>query len=315
MSSNYYYIYSSLPEIYFDEKQDYRQYSYLFDEVMESLSDPDKLAVRYVRYPIDNANLIYLLDGKESKFLEGGNYSLRELKNEIHFMDSIPSYMVEYLELNNKSQSPHFGPIPVDHLNESFYNEIMNLHHGRQGMQFLKIGAMSQSGELIENPVIFNSDFIKRWYVFERDLNNVLTAIECLKHNEPIEKRETLRISQRMGQRLSGDYDITQSLIHSKSYDYSLSGQLPWMNKVLNFDSSNIHKYEKDIILLKLERLEELSEGEIFSLNSILAYFIKLRILVRWSSLDETVGNEFIKNLSRNMMNAELTEKFKFNTN
>jgi vacuolar-type H+-ATPase subunit C/Vma6 len=297
MTSNYHYLYSSLPEIFFDEKRDFRELAFLFDDIIESLSDEDKSAMRYVRYPIDNINLMILLKGKpdaERRFIPGGNFTIDELKNEINSTDSIPSYIYRFLELYNMSQV-EFGDINhIDLLNEKFFDEIMALEEGTPETNY---------EPLYDRPLPrFDGDFIKRWYVFERDFNNVLTAIECLKHNEPIERRETVRVEQRSGRRLSGDYDVTDALRQSKSYDFSLSGMLPWMAKILNLNSENIQSYEKELVLIKLDTLDELAGDDIFSLNTLLAYFIKLQILIRWSSLDETSGKNFVDNLSQRVM-------------
>ena len=302
MSSNYYFLYSSLPEISFDDKLDYRELAYLFDEVSESMSDADKIAMRYVRYPIDNTNLAMILEEKsdaESHFLPGGNFSVKDLEAQIGLRDTIPVYMYKFLEFHNQSQVPFSSTNHIDLLNDNFYNEVIGLHEGEG----------ESSYDYQQSEISFNSYFIKRWYVFERDFNNVLTAIECLKHNEPIERRETLRIDMKMGQRLLGDYDVTQSLRQSKSYDYSLSGMLPWMTRVLNLNSENILNYEKQLLLIRLEMLDELAGDDNFSLHAILAYFIKLQLLIRWSSLDETKGKNFIDNLSKKIMNSVVAAK------
>jgi len=308
MSSNYYYIYSSLPDIFFDEKddkKDYREFSRVFDEVRESLSDPDREALRYVRYPIDNANLIVLLEGAsdaERKFLPGGNYSLDELKYEMRALDTIPAYMVLFLENFNRLQVPFGSTNHVDHLNENFYGEVLNLPESGRGF-----GLASHEGDpepsYGRHRETFDASLIKRWYIFERDLNNVLTAIECQKHNEPIEKRESVRVDQKMGQHLLGDYETTQALRQSKSYDFSLSGKFWWMDRVLNLNSESMLSYEKALIALRLEVLQGLAGSDDFTLNALLAYFIQLQILIRWSSLDETAGRNFIDTLSQKVGN------------
>jgi hypothetical protein len=81
------------------------------------------------------------------------------------------------------------------------------------------------------------------------------------------------------------------------------------MNRVLNLNSENILHYEKQLILIQLETLDELTGEDNFSLNAILAYFIKLQILIRWSSLDESKGKKFIDNLSKNIMDTVLAGK------
>jgi len=295
MNSNYYYLYSSLPEIHFNEKTDYRNLEYLFDEIMESLADSDKSAMRYIRYPLDNINLVRLLEGKpdfENNFLSGGNYTFDELKREVKSMDTLPVYMRQFLELFNQLQVSFERANQFDQLNEFFYSEILSTEANSDEFQ-----ETLSSGES-------SHDFIKRWYTFERDFNNVLTAIECLQHNEPVERRETIRIDQRFGQRLSGDYEITESLRQSKSYDYSLSGIFPWMTKVLNLKFENIYEHEKQIVLIQMEVLDEMVGENIFSLDALCAYFIKLGILIRWSSLDETIGRNFVDNLSKTVMSS-----------
>ena len=281
MESNYYYLFSSLPELTFNEKTDYRELYYLFEESMEILAEEDKISMTYVRYPIDNANAIHLLEGREEKFMNGGNYSLKELKSEIETLDTLPLYMVQFLQMYKQFQAPFNNQNLIDLLNEMFYSQVLKIIDSN-----------------FDRETSQESDFIKLWYGFERDLKNVLTVQECNLHNISIERRETFRLSQKKGQLLSGDYDITNSLLHSKAYDYSLTGALTWMPSVLKLKSENIEQYEKEILMIKLDMLDEFTEGETFSLNLILSFFIKLQLLIRWSSLDEVSGKNFIENLS-----------------
>lgn len=283
-----------MPDISFNEKKDYRELAYLFNEVIDSLSDEDRLAVRYIRYPIDNSNLMILLEGEsnpEEKFQPWGNYTLDELKYEIKSRDTIPAYMSRFIEYYHKLLVEFSGTSYIDLLNEYFMKEIFLLNDHKANSFF----NYDQPG--------FDCHFIKRWFVFDRDFKNVLTAIECMKHDEPVERRESVRVDQRPGQRLSGDYEVSDLLLKSKSYDFSLSGTFSWMTKVLNLNSKNIYDYEKEIILMKLEMLDELAGDENFSLSTLLAYLIKLQLLIRWSSLDETAGKKFIDHISQKVKN------------
>ncbi|MDH4199463.1 MAG: DUF2764 domain-containing protein [Spirochaetia bacterium] len=270
MRSNYYYLYSSLPEIRFEATQDYSRLSYIFDEVYESLCDEDKLLMLYIRYPVDNRNMINLLEKNSTDFSPFGNYSERELRQEIVTLDTLPKYMQLFLEMYREFPVEMSGHGNINRLNPFFYDEVMELGNG----------------------------LLKQWFLFDRDLKNVLTAIECRKHNQTVEKRDIPRIGQKMGQILIGENDITENLHQSKSLDYSLSGTLPWIAKVLNFNSISTMDYEKKILLLQFEMIDQIVGNEIFSVDTILAFMLKLHILMRWSKLDEHAGR---KNFDRIM--------------
>lgn len=280
MDSNYYYILSFLPEyhwadIHGHEHFDYEPLSSLFDEVMDVLSEKDQVLMRYIKYPVDNENLINLLRHKSAQFhfahhfAQGGNYSREQLQYEITAMDSLPLYLHHFLEALNDYHPDELEFINIDYLHHLFYEEVTQL----------------------------GNSFLSNWFKFERDLENILTAIECRKHGEFVEKRETFRIGQKTGPRLMGSYDVTESILHSKSLDFSLSGILPWVARVLEFDSSHPLQYEKDIIRLKLDMLDELVKSRDFGLDMVLAYMIRLNLFIRWGNFKAEKGQDIFQGI------------------
>jgi hypothetical protein len=171
------------------------------------------------------------------------------------------------LFLEDRLKNEEVKHIKVDLLHSLFYFEVLGINH----------------------------PFTRSWFGFERDLENVLTALECRKHNEPIERRETIRADQKPGQRLAGDYDVTHNILYNKALDYSLGGILPWMIRAMDFNSDNPLEYEQDIMYLKLEILSDYYDENAFSLDVILAWFIRLQLFIRWSNLNEEKGKLFYR--------------------
>ena len=279
--SNYQYLIASLPELTLPdlysppgEMQDYRRLGYLFSEIMENLSEKDHALARYIFYSIDNRNLVNLLFHPDEPFVPHGYYNQAELDYESKALDAIPEYMKLFLELVERGE-PEVPNLRIeDHLYDYFYRETSSLQ----------------------------SPFLREWYSFERDLHNILSAIECRKHNVPIEHRKTIRIGQELAQAIIGDNEISHAIVESRSYDFSLSGTLPLVERVLTWDSSNPIVYKREIVQLKWEVLGELSAGEIFSLESVLAYLARLQLLIRWSSLDEASGRENADRILRKLL-------------
>jgi len=275
MKTNYYYLVSSLPELHFPDpftspvskEPNGTTYLELLDYIKENLSHKDLAIARYIFYTADNQNLLNILFPKtESPFFPYGIYTTEEMKYEIKSRDSLPHYMKRFLEHYDKDDPENILIDISDMLYLFFYEEVM------------------QTG----------SPFLIRWYTFERNLNNVLTAIECRKHDLPIEHRSFRRAKQKRAQAIIGDNDVAHSIISSNSYDFSLTGSLNWLPTVLSWDSSDPLEFKKEITLMKWENLSSLAEAEPFTLEFILGYLAKLQFLWRWDSLDVQTGREKI---------------------
>ncbi len=76
MSKNYYYLVAGLPDLLIENKKvnlDYRRY---LAELADDLEPSDAIQLRVLRHPVDNQNLIALLEKRIADFSLKGNYSL-----------------------------------------------------------------------------------------------------------------------------------------------------------------------------------------------------------------------------------------------
>lgn len=130
-------------------------------------------------------------------------------------------------------------------------------------------------------------DFLVAWSRFDRNLRNVIAAYTARGKDAPVVDG------------LVGSDDITLSLSRSSATDFSLKGELEYIDSLLSAlgDVANVVEKERTIDMIRWDKADELSEFDSFGMPTILAYLIKVGIIHRWTMLDPATGREMYKKL------------------
>ncbi len=131
------------------------------------------------------------------------------------------------------------------------------------------------------------SGFVKRWSEADRNLRNVSAAI-------------TARVAGRsIADVVVGSGDVVDQLLRSSAADFGLRGDLPYLDEVIAAvgEEQNLVEKERRIDMVRWSIAEELSEGEYFSADYVMAYLMKINIIVRWQMLDPKRGREMFEKL------------------
>lgn len=141
-----------------------------------------------------------------------------------------------------------------------------------------------------------NSRFFREWSESDRNLRNVAAALTARVAARPIERV------------VVGSGDVVDQLVRSSAVDFGLRGELSYLDTVISAvsDEQNILEKEHRIDLVRWSIAEELSEGEYFSLDTVLAYLVKVNIVARWRLLDAQVGREMFERLLGGLSGKEL---------
>lgn len=169
MKGAYYYLISGLPKLKLDGSGDlpaFAGFASFIGEAMGQLTESDASLLRILRLPIDNKNLINILEKREAAFNPSGNYSEAELIGEIADPESLPEYMRTIIEAHKDDIPVYYNITWEDQLNCLFY----------------------------EYTGTIDNTFLRDWFSFELNMGNILSALKCREFNISFERRLDQRI-------------------------------------------------------------------------------------------------------------------------
>lgn len=115
-------------------------------------------------------------------------------------------------------------------------------------------------------------EFIKDWQLFNRDLNNVLTAEICRKHG----------------------FDLKKNILGEMPTD--IDSEVKALSQI-----ANLYERERQIDAIRFKWLEERTQMIIFSVENVLAYYLEMQMLCRWDVLTKEVGEKVFREIVADM--------------
>ncbi|MDG5814627.1 DUF2764 family protein [Chitinispirillales bacterium ANBcel5] len=275
MARNYYYFVSGLPDLIVDESKNVVAFNAFMEEAMEELDDKDFEVLRALRLPVDNANLISALVSQKKEFDPRGNYSKEEINSALRSPENLDDYMQVFLK-SYKEKKQLFGDLtPADQLNWLFYEEMLT----------------------------HESEYVREWFIFDLNLRNILSAINCRKGLGHIEALGNGRDGA-LKSTIIGKNEITEAILRSSASDFGLSSALPWIERLLSSSKGELVTFEKEIDQLKWDMAEELVGLSYFGIETIAAFTIRLMIVERWMKLDVKTGRLKLDSLVEKLKNS-----------
>ena len=269
MKKNYYYLIAGLPELSLDDSKlgiTVREFRELY---YPELADDDRALLDLIYLSYDNANLLTLLKDKEAAIAEGGLYTSEELLGIIEAARAeetpdrrYPRYMYDFVAQMESEESAAEGIFPEDRLAQLYYAH-----------------AMSQGNV-----------FVERWFAFNLDLNNFLTAITARRYNLDVKPL------------IVGDNEVAKALRTSNSRDFGLTGVMDGFEEVMRISEiDNLVERERKLDVLKWEWMEENSFFDYFTVEKLFAFLVKIQIIERWITLDAVAGGEMLRGMIRQL--------------
>ncbi len=271
MAREYYYLIAGLPDLFLDQERKDFNISKLLEEMQEQLHPDDYLLVEHINYEYDNYNFLNYLLKRNQEFIPLGKIPLEFYKELDEHVDSLPKHISDFYQwYKGKGEST----FEMDDDSEYSEEKTEKGYEVRFQEFFYKY--------------ILSSDnqFIFQWFSFLKNLNNILSAISCRKH--------ALDISPQ----LVGGGEIVEALQRSQVSDFGLKKDVDYVEQLLQIAELNdLMERERKLDLLKWEMADELTSFDYFTIERILAFFVKAGIVYRWSKLDARVGSEMFQKL------------------
>lgn len=262
---NYYFLVAGLPDITIEQGKLQTGVADFIEQLRQGLSKNDAALLEPFLLPVDNLNLLALLQKQEAELLNQGLYPPAFLTEEVKEPLNLKPYMLRFIESFRAETRLYPQLSPENELATLFYAEMLES----------------------------KAEFIRHWFEFELNLKNVLLVLAARKNNIPYENQ------------VIGSHPVAEIIRKSNARDLGISAEWPWIEKVIQIaDTENILAREKAIDQLRWTYLDELNTFNYFSVEVLIAYLIKLGIIERWLKLDQPTGEEMFKRLLGDLLNS-----------
>ncbi|HKL95836.1 MAG TPA: DUF2764 family protein [Paludibacteraceae bacterium] len=263
---NYYFLIAGFPELQMDSTRNVPTMEALLEELYGALTEKDALQLDLLRMQYDNRNLLAYLVDKEAPLDPLGILSRNDWDELITLMDEVDMP-------KDKRLQPYI-------LN--YYRTITD--------EKLAAGISSKEDFLATLYYEFgtqsSNEFVANWFEFNLNINNLLTAISSRKHGFDIK------------QAIVGNNEIAQTIRKSNTHDFNLSGLFEQVEAIMTIaENKNLLKREKAIDSLKWEWLEEHTFFNYFTIERVLAFYLRCELLHRWDDLTPENGQEIFRQL------------------
>ena len=133
--------------------------------------------------------------------------------------------------------------------------------------------------------------FVRDWFAYNQDLNNVLVATICRKHGFDVSKS------------IIGHNEVAEILRKNlQQKDFGLSAVIDNLPEIMAIvEEENLREREKKLDAIRFLWLEEKTRFEVFSLENVLAYYLQAEMLNRWSLLTVEEGERVFRELVADM--------------
>ena len=268
--SNYYYIISGLPDISFDDSKAALSAEQFRTEVYESLSGADRKVMDILLLENDCRNLISILrsnhapDANTVSLVQGlfSVVQLEELISAVKTQDrcpqGIPQFMYKFVQEWQEDSWQELAGFAEDRLWALFYEHAMQA----------------------------DNEFVRSWYRFNLDVNNIQTAITARKYDLDMQKV------------IVGQTDTAQALRTSGARDWGLSQELDYFDDVVRLlDEDDLSYRERKADMLRWSWLEDNTFFNYFGVERLFSYMVRLGMVERWTSLDKEEGQNLFRKL------------------
>jgi len=262
MSSNYYYLITSLPELRLDDyKEPYRVNEFI-EELYSNLDSDHGQCVQDILIMNDNPNIADIVCGSSNTSLDArGNWTYEEIKSLIESPET----------LDAKSHSYILG----------FMNSLNGLKKENKTINRYQAEGLLWSG-FYGKMMQHKNPFIRDYFTFDFRLRNILLAIS--KRKFKIDKISLLEI---------GDDAVVERLKTSTANDFGLSPSVDYMQPLLDvFEKDDIVYREKFIDQLRWNMIDQINTFSYFKVDILFGYLIKLMMVERWIAMGVNRGRE-----------------------
>lgn len=276
--SNYYYLVTGLADISFDDEKLLYSFLSFREEIYNSVTKKDQQLIDLIYQQYDHDNLLYLLANftKPDKREEDNELVDNVIESRGLFTKDELFYMILAIK-NGDEPSSVFPEYMVEFVNEFFLDSLdINSPIAKERLLTL----FFQYTQTVPNI------FVRRWFEFNMDLNNIIAGFIARKHSLDINTM------------IVGDNYVAKAVSHSGARDWGLSLEIDFFDELAIIqEESQLTEREKKIDMLKWNWLDNNSFFNYFSIEKLFSFIIKIEIVERWITLDKEKGQRLFRAL------------------
>ena len=178
------------------------------------------------------------------------------------------------------------APISLDKLNELLDEQLTD-----SDKQLLDLLRVPIDAETLATGLKANNKFVRAWFAFNQDMNNVLVAQICRKHGFDPKAQ------------IVGEGEVAEHLrTHTTQKDFGLNEVLDDPQELLALAQiDDLMQREKTMDAIRFNWLQDQTEFDFFSAEMVFAYYLEAVMLHRWSILTVEEGEKIFRALVADM--------------
>lgn len=178
------------------------------------------------------------------------------------------------------------APISLEKLNELLDEQLTE-----KDKQLLDLLRVPIDAETLENGLKADNKFVRAWFAFNRDMNNVLVAQICRKHGFDPKAQ------------IVGEGEVAEHLrTHTTQKDFGLNEVMDDPQELLALAQiEDLMQREKTMDAIRFTWLQDQTEFDFFSAEMVFAYYLEVVMLHRWSILTVEQGEKIFRELVADM--------------
>ncbi len=170
-------------------------------------------------------------------------------------------------------------------------NELLDEHLSASDKALLDLLRVPIDADTLEQGLKAENRFVRAWFAFNQDMNNVLVAQICRKHGFDVK------------QQIVGQGEVAEQLrTHATQKDFGLNEVDGDFQAILALAQiEDLMAREKAMDAIRFEWLQERTEFDYFSAEMVFAYYLEAVMLHRWSLLTVEEGEKVFRALVADM--------------
>ena len=170
-------------------------------------------------------------------------------------------------------------------------NELLDEHLAADDKVLLDLLRAPMDEETLATGLKADNRFIRAWFTFNQNMNNVLVAQICRKHGFDVK------------QKIVGEGEVAEHLrTHTSQKDFGLSEVMDDYQEILALAQiDDLMAREKAIDAIRFAWLQDRTEFDYFSAEMVFAYYLEAVMLHRWSLLTIEEGEKVFRALVADM--------------
>ncbi len=273
---NYYCLVAGLPDINAEDTKGAASLVELKVQLLAELSKSDGMLLKLLYATYDNQNFLAYLENHDAELHPAGNL-------DTHDWDELVALMKEFENAEDKRLMPYIQTFFNHFTDEKTETELFSREDTLASLYY-------------EFAMKSENAFIRKWFEYNLNVNNMLTAIACRKHGFDSKTQ------------ILGSNQVANNLRISNARDFGLTGLFDDYELLMRIsEEPDLLEREKKIDALKWNWLDENTFFNYFTIEKILAFVLKIGMIERWKILSVEKGAQIFRQLL-----ADLKEGVKF---